>query len=281
MIWEFTSYQTYLRATFVSKQRTNERYSLRRFASQIGLQPSLLSEIFNGKRRLSETAAAEVAQRLKLTSQERDYFFLLVRLEKTKSPALRSLIADQLRGFSRSKDKIQDLSADAFLAISDWYHFALLHLIDIKDFEWTTKKVATMLGLKEVQVIAGLERLERLDLIESPGEGRPKKIASDINVSSPKQMNEALRKYHTQMLEKTISSLTAFDPTQRFPGTETIKLNSEQFAEVSKTLEECFQRVLNLTDEVKPGAEVYHMGINLFPLSQRNILKEKDKETSK
>ena len=43
--------------------------------------------------------------------------------------------------------KYEELNADAFNLVSDWYHYGILNLTEIKDFLPNSKEIAKRLGI--------------------------------------------------------------------------------------------------------------------------------------
>jgi uncharacterized protein (TIGR02147 family) len=271
MVFEHSSYRDFLKGVLTDRTRQNPRYSLRGLARQLGVQPSLLSEVMGGRRRLSEDTAIKIADRLGLEENEREYFQLLVRLDRAKTVELREATLKRIEKLHPRKGEVHDLAVDLFRTIADWYHFALLRLSEVDTFEWSNRAAAKALGVLEYEVEAALARMKRLELVEIMPDGRPRKLTNDLLVSS-KVPNESLRKYHAHMLQKTIASLTAIGPKQRFTGTEDVVLNPEQISEASEIFEEAFKKTLALSarrDRSK-ASEVYHLGIHLNPLTALN-----------
>jgi uncharacterized protein (TIGR02147 family) len=268
MLFDHSNYRDFLKEVLTERIQQNRQYSLRGFARNIGIQPSLLSEVLGGRRKLSLESAGLVAQELGLSGQEADYFELLVELDRTKNPSRRESTLRKIQEINPQKKNIHDLSVDHFMVISEWYHFALLRLTEVENFQWSIKNVARALGIHEVEVSLALERLERLGLLRCEKGQKPVKTGSNYLVSSAVP-NEAIRKYHTQMLQKTAEALTSQGPTERFSGTEDFLLAEDQLKEASEIFEECFTKILALSKKPsKKQKQVYHLGIHSFQLSK-------------
>jgi uncharacterized protein (TIGR02147 family) len=275
MIFDHLNYRDYLKEVLAERLRQNRQYSLRGFARNLGIQPSLLSEVLGGRRKLSSESANLVAQQLGLSDQERDYFELMVQLERAKNPTLRESTLRKIQQINPRKKDIHDLSVDYFQMISEWYHFAILRMTEIENFEWSVKSVARALGIHEVECSLALERLERLQLIQyEKKDGRPTKTKDNYLVRSP-MPNDALRKYHQQMLQKTLEALSTQTPKERFTGTEDVLLADDQMKEATEIFEDCFTKILALSKRPsKKQKQVYHVGVHAIKLSQVNERKK-------
>jgi transcriptional regulator with XRE-family HTH domain len=137
-----------LEAEFGRRAKNNPRYSLRAYAASLGVDQSLLVKLMRGRRSLTARTAEQLAAALNLN-------------------------LDQIKRLSsmREKDLLRRLKLeDAFVVQSEWYYFALLELMQTKDFRSDFKWMASRLGLSINQVKLALERLKEFQLVaESNG----------------------------------------------------------------------------------------------------------------
>lgn len=266
-IYQHHNYTSFLKEVLLEKSKKNPSYSLRAMAKQLSLQPSLLSEVFSGKRHLTEENSVMIAEKLGLDDAGRDYFRTLVQIGRAKKPQVREVLLNKLRTLHPQREIKHDLSVDQFVMISDPHHFALMRLMDLDDFNFSVKSAAAVLGIHTLEAEAALDRLIRLELVEKV-DGSFRKTKDNVTVKSP-NANDALKKYHKQMLEKTIEALSTQKTSERFTGTEDITLSADQIKEAEKIFENCFEKILALSKKHKKGAEVYHLGIHMIRLSDR------------
>ncbi len=168
--------------------RENPRYSLRAFAKALGVSPSALSLILAGRRGLSRELASEVSKKLGLDPLK-EKSFIQNSLRRGKP------ISIDLANFNQ-------LALDKFATIADWYHFAILSLIETKDFKPKIPWIASRLGISEGEARAAVDRLVRLEVlcIESP---RWKQIGSPIFLAN-EESTSATKVHQRQDLEKAI-----------------------------------------------------------------------------
>ena len=123
---------------FVKRCRNNESYSLRAFARSLGVDQSLLSKILRGKRAITQKLALTICSTLGIES------------EKVKQ------VFNEEQG---SELNYKMIAEDIFAMISDWYHYAILELIKIKDFSSNVKWIANTLSITPSEVQIAIERL--------------------------------------------------------------------------------------------------------------------------
>jgi uncharacterized protein (TIGR02147 family) len=273
-VFETDSYRSYLNGVLVERSRVNSSYSLRGFAKSLGLQASELSEILRGKRKLSDSRALQIADRLDLDGERASYFRLLVQLERSKDPSSKRVLLKQLESLHPRKRLVRDLSVDQFMILSDWFHFAILKFLEIPGVPKTPLGISKALGLHHSEVEVALERLARLELVAQQDDFSWAKTTEDLQVVS-EIPNRGLRNFHQKTLEKAIESLDTQSPSERYSGTETIAFSSENFDKASRIFEDCFQKILKLSRKPKKGDRVYHLALHFFALSKAQ--KEKSK----
>jgi uncharacterized protein (TIGR02147 family) len=261
------SYRTFLREILVEKQKKNPRFSLRAFAQQLGIQPSFLSLVLNGKRDFSEETVGLIAEKLSLEPNQAREFSLLVRLEKVKNTNQRDQLLQDLKVLRPDLAQIRDLNIDQFKTIADWYHLPLQILIDLEGFAWSDENAAQALGISVHEVKLALERLSALELIEwNPGT-RPRAVGGSRMVHAPEH-NQALKIYHETMLKKNIEALYEQDPDQRLTATLSVALNEEQLQEARAILLSAQKKILKLCQTRSAKKEIYHVGLNLFQITR-------------
>lgn len=266
MIFEHTSYRSYLKSVLADRIAKNPFYSLRAMARALEVQPSHLSAIHNGLKNLSPQTALKIAAKLGLSEQESEYFRLLVDYEAAKSPELKAAYQRKLQALN-GKTEVRDLSLDAFKLIADWYHIPILEMTGLAKFKFTPAAVARRLGITPLEAQVAVERLLRLELIEPKDGGGYRKVHKNSLFKS-EQVNLALRRFHQQMIERAGRSLETQKPDERYVGSQTFAIDPQSLPEAKKIIDEFRQKLVSHFDSGKSRTEVYHLGVQLFNLTK-------------
>jgi uncharacterized protein (TIGR02147 family) len=247
------------------KRKANSSYSLRALARDLSLSPSYLSRVLSGEKRLAYNRLERAAEILNidehtLTEIKESY------LPEDVRPGARSKTGKGKKRFLSEKYKYADRKEFAVLRV--WYYLAILDLTTCSNFDGTEEEIAARLGLhRETAQIAVRELLEvglltRMD-------GRLKKSTNRIRLSSANSQ-ESIRGFHAQMLERARRELTKTDRTS-FNDREISGLifaaNKKKLRAAKKMLLENLHEVAEFLSEGET-TEVYHLGIQLFPLSR-------------
>lgn len=272
MILESTSYRSFLRATLAERVLKNPSYSLRSFARQIGVAPSMLSSVLNGGRNLSIVNAYKVARQLELSDTEAEYFALLVQAESAKTLEHKAAVENKMRALNPDHG-MHDLTVDRFRMISTWYHLPILEMAEMTGVALTADSAAAKLGITKNDAQLALERLERLELLSRDSKGRYKKVHDNLLTVS-QLPDEGMRRYHRQMLEKAIESIETQTPDEKLIGTFNVAFDPEQLEQAKTILKEFFMKINRLAAKGRSRKKIYHLSTVFFDLTHQQRKKQ-------
>lgn len=239
----------WLRSEFLRRRKKNQAYSLRAYARHLGLSPGPLSEILGLKRPLSSRLAKRLAERLALGPEESAAF-------------LSSVGAD----VETRERRLKEIDLDSFHVIADWYHYALLSLVETEGFRLDARWIARRLGVTPLEARLAWERLERLGLVErKEGQGR---LRQD-GVTTPHDVpSAALRRAHRQALAQASKALEDVPVEERDFSFITLAIDPAKLG-MAKALIKRFRAELSRLVETGRRTEVYRLGVYLMPLTRR------------
>lgn len=237
-----------LQGRLLAIQSKRPEYSLRAFSRDIGLPAPIVSEVLRGKREITARLACQICEALTLSTQETEE--VLNTLGKSKSGASR----------------YQQLSQDEFHAISDWYGFAVLSLLELKHKDKSADWISQKLNISKRQTLGTLEALERMELISKSGHsyqvtGKAFRTTQDVP-------SDAIKKNHRQGLELAKASLFDTDIELREFSANTIAVSQKDLPELKEALRMLRRKFAKKasTSEIKDS--VYRLQIQFFPLTQ-------------
>lgn len=270
MIFDYTDHKIYLKNVYLKRAAHKPGYSLTVMAKALGFAKSSFSEILRGKKNFSNEAAMRVAKRLNLNGAEEEYFCTLCQLEKTKSPEIREILVSRLNALRPTKQKRNsyDLSVDTFKLIADWYHLAILELCSLDPPITLSPHTASQkLEISLSEAGSAIDRLHRLGLLSKEANGFFRRNTENLWIESD-HSNEALKKFHTQMIEKAMKSLEMQTPKERLIRSKTFGLNPELLPKADEIMEEYFSKIEILSLQSKSKKYVYHLSNQMFKISK-------------
>lgn len=225
---------------------------------KIGMGSGPLSQFIRGQRAVSRKMAMKLCDALLLDPQER-HEVLSEFPEKKNSRILKT---EEL-----SYSEFLKLNHDQFSVIADWYHFAILSLVQTHDFKPNTDWIADRLGITIRQTEAAVERLFRLGLIERDGKKKWKLTHRSYRTTDDVE-NLSLHKSHFQNLELARASLERDALDERDFTTLTVSTRPDRLKKAKELIRRFQDEMMHLLEDIDEPTEVYRMSIELFPLTK-------------
>ena len=230
----------------------------------LGLPPGRMSEILANKRPLTPNIGRTVADRLGLDPTARTQF--LATIQKEKASRKKPTLGTPAPANDKIDKNYQQLSVDAFHVISDWYHFAILSLVETDDFRSEPKWIAKRLGISVIEVRTALERLLRLELLEQKNK-TIKRTAKNLTTTQDVQ-SSAIRHSHRQVLEKAVASLEEVAVADRDITSISMAMDPKKLP-IAKEMIRQFRRTLCSFLESDKKEEIYYLTVQLFPVTRK------------
>lgn len=249
----------WLRFEYFRRKSRNRSYSLRAFARQLHVPPGPLSEILSQKRPLTAKVARRIAESLAYGPEETEEALKLVD----------GGIGHSNNEESKAKGPLPDLisrriEADTFSLISDWYHYAILSLVETDDFRNDLSWIARRLCISSLEARAAMERLFRLGLIQKTANSLAATQGWTTTHNIP---SAAIRKFHRQSLEQSMEALESVPVEERDVTSITMAIDVSKREVAKKEIRRFRRRMARLLEEGNK-TEVYQLNIQLIPLSR-------------
>ncbi|MFZ3230908.1 MAG: TIGR02147 family protein [Pseudobdellovibrio sp.] len=253
--------QTKIRSEFEILQQRNPAFSLRAFAKKLQLSPSALSEIISGKRKISKKMAQRLVERMCLNPIESES---ILGFFNTKSTNQENTTKSKLQKYRKNLNFLK-LSADQFNIISEWQHFAVLSLMETKNFISDLSWISKRLSITTSELQKTLLRLSDLNLISKKNN---KLIPTNTPlITTDNVTNLAVRKSHYADLDLAKKALDEVSVEDRDFTAITLAVDKSKLAEAKKMIRE-FQDSLTLFLEDGKKDEVYKMTFYMYPLTR-------------
>lgn len=243
-----------INSEFERRKTINPRYSLRAYARSLSLDVSVLSRILANKTKITSKVLFKISVPLSLTPEEYQTYENEIRTHHQQK------IAD------KNKLDLHYLPIEEIKIIQDWYHYVILELTKLKNFEPSAEWISKRLSISEVDAQLALERLVKLNLLiqEENGEfaARPGPI-SEVQENFTKI---ALRTRQKQVLQRAIEAMDLIGFHERDQSAVTIAMDTSLIPEVKEKIQKFRRSLANFIDKnSKHKTRVYEFSISLFP----------------
>jgi uncharacterized protein (TIGR02147 family) len=252
-----------LKAEYTARTARNAAYSLRAFARDLGMSPSRLSELFNGKHGLSAKRAAELARRLGFSPDEVARFSDMAEAAFGRSEVNRK--AAELRLTARAPGgSANPIDLDAFAVISQWYHLAIVELAQMKGFDSDPLWIARKLGIGTLEVKIAIDRLLRYGLLERSGDQLvPVHARNNVGKGVP---SEAIRTFHMQLLDRAQAAILSQPFDQRGASATILAVPRGAVLEANVLIREFRQRFSEAMTRYGDKEQLYCLAVQFFSL---------------
>lgn len=257
-------YRVWLQAELIRRCKTNPSYSANAFARALKVSASYLSRVMTGKRPLTVEAAEAMVDRLHWTPEETSTFIGLV---KTEQKSKRQERLSKKRGKRSPLPDYLTLSADAFVVISDWHHYAIAELTYVTGFKNNMKWIARKLGISVDDATQAVARLKRMGILVEDTEGNLRDSKGFVTTTQDIE-SKALQNWHHQVIELALRSISATPVPERDLSCITMAVDESRIPEAKKKIAR-FRRQMCQFMEEGPRTRVYNLAIQLYPLSSK------------
>ncbi len=247
-------FRSFLKERLVSRFQKNPAYSLRAFAKSVGVSHASLSQVLNGRRPLSLKTFEQICSSLALSPKEKSQFL-------------------EIPGATKNQPTLEQLEQDQFEVISDWKHFALLQLMQLKGQPTDVKSLAFRLGLSSHEVLYSLERLQKVQLAEAIEAKRgfetwKIKGSGSTVFSGLRETTSARQKLQRQMFQKSFEAIEDIPFDHRYHAGITMTVKMSQLNIAREAIRNFCQEMNQLLDAGEKNDEVFHLSVALFPLTK-------------
>ncbi len=253
----------WLRAEYARRRKINAQYSLRAFARFLELPSGRLTELLQQKRQFTDALGEKISCKLALGPDQANLFF--EQIANQRASKKRHPLGPSGSPLAGKGPRYNQISSDAFYAIADWEHYAILSLFQTNGFQSDPAWIADRLGISSPEAQAALSRLERLGLVDL---AKKKWRLCQTNLTTTHDIpSSAIRRSHKQSLEQSIQAIEEISIEFRDITSMTMAINMKKIQE-AKHLIRNFRRELSKLLETGLKTEVYNLNIQLVPVTK-------------
>jgi len=264
-VCRYTDYRDYLQSDLEIRTQANPQFSLRSYAEFLDVSPSHLSRVLGGKKKLSLAAATRFSNKLKHKKEETQHFLDLVQLEGAENQEYKNQLLQQISKRAAKYHK-EVFTLENFNLISDWYHFAILSMLKLKDFKPSPQWISKRLGITYLEAKIALRRLVDLQLLEIKGDQYSE--VNDFTITTTDDISSlAIKNNHKQNIQKSLRALDEQDTDEREFNNCTVVINKQALPKIKQKLRKIMH---DLNDELdtEGGDELYQMNYQFFKLTK-------------
>jgi uncharacterized protein (TIGR02147 family) len=174
--------------------------------------------------------------------------------------------------FGREIESLQ-LTVDTFSVISDWYHYAILELTALASFKPEPKWIASQLDISVQETKAAIERLLRLGLLKEV-KGSLKRTHELVTNHTGMDTTAARKSLQRQIVSKALVAIDETPQEEKDISSMTMAIDVRRLDQARELIKK-FRRDLSALLEDGDPSQVYHLGVQLYPVSKKSPGEEK------
>lgn len=240
--------QRILREELARRQHRNPSYSLRALARDLNLPRTTISDVIQGKRRLSKASIERIQKKLVLEASE------IERLTKESQSEWFEI---------KNENSRRTLEDDEFRIISSWYFFAILNLARLPANQARSSWIAARLGLPAATCREALKVLTKLELLRIE-DGRMIRTAAPLQTRA-EVPSRYVRDQQRQFLEIAAESLDNVPIGEREVSATTMAIVSSRVPKAKKMILKFRRKLADFLTEGGSPDSVYTLGTQLVP----------------
>lgn len=279
LVSQYLDYRGYLNDFYQYKRMKTKGqirpYSYAMFSAAANVKsPNYLKLIIEGKRNLSKDMAQKFARAMSLNKEQTDEFCTLVNFCQAKDPADRNSYLRELNQLRVNK-KLKDGEIDkkVWHRLPGWLGFVVYSMLDLRDVDFSPRGLAPYFRGQATgdQIKEAIDFLNELGFIKKQEDGSYVK-ASKLG-DKPEEIPTAhIRKLQSEFTFLAMESLFRDSAVDREFGSLTLCMTEKEFEELKFTLRQFRKRLTkdyNIQRLQEPGDRVYHLNVQLFPVTAK------------
>jgi len=267
-IFKYIDYRRYLADYYTEKKETTRYFSYRFFADRAGIKsPVFLKQVIDGQRNLTRTMIEKFIVALNLKKKESSYFKNLVLFNQSKDAHEKQEHYSILLSMMDYVEEYQ-LSGDQYEYFEKWYHCVIRELICLYDFNDDFHLLAKMIQphITPVEAKKSVALLLHLNLIQKQQNGRYVQTNAAI-VSNDERIAAARRTFNSIMLLLANDTIHTLPPDIRNVSGITMGISKSCYDVIIAEITAFKERIKSIVAQDSESTQVYHLGVQLFPVS--------------
>ncbi|HNY32312.1 MAG TPA: TIGR02147 family protein [Fibrobacteria bacterium] len=265
-LFTYLEYRDFLKDAYEERRQRFAYFSYRFIGNKVGMDSSYLTRLFQKKLHLGDDLVDRMAHAFGLADDSLEYFRVLVLFNKAKNEVQARAFHEQLmrlRGVS-----YQVVGEDRIEYFSHWVHAALRSMLDYHAFDGDYDALGADLNppVDGQTVKASLFLLERLGMARRTATGY--EVLDNHLHSGEAWKSEAIKHFQKETMDLASRCLDRVPAARRDISTMTMNIDAETLGDLKVMVREFQENVARLVEGSSKSDRVYHLNIQLFPLSR-------------
>ena len=269
-IYEYESPALFLRDAWNKKRAFNKNFTLRAWASQLGISShGSFYQMIKGLRPLPKKYIQPISQSLNLDAKEALYFETLIDYSRAKEMKHKSFYKERLQELSPSS-KLSFYEIETFHFLKNPLNGAIIEMTALANFQNDIKWIQERLTIRTSQndIQNSIKLLLDLGLLETNSEGKLTRANAHIYTKQDIK-NEALQEYHKNVLSLGSEAISTQEMDRREFNATAFGIKEESLPEIKKDIRKFINEMISKYETSAGKADqIYQLGTQFFGLTK-------------
>lgn len=269
----YTDYRKFLKDYYTTRKAQVKGFTYQVFAQKAGFSAaSFLKMVIDGKKNLTKTSCAQVAEAMHLTKKSTEYFTCIVGFTQEKSIERKKEYLAKIDRY-RKKNVPEIVLPGEYDYLRHWLHAVVREMVELKDFKEDPEMIAQRLhyGVRPEDVKKSLEFLLQHGFLTRNLLGRLKKkdkTLSTGDIPHNEELELIARQYHLQSIQLAQRAVSELPKDSRNVVSGTFSMSQKNYESACKRIQNLFYELLEMGASDEGADQVFQLNINLFPMSR-------------
>jgi uncharacterized protein (TIGR02147 family) len=272
-IYAYLDYRKFMAEYYEERKMANHGFSYQVMAEKAGFpNKGFLFNVIKGAKNVSAAKALRLAESMKLSRRETEYFQNLVAFNQASSHAERSCYFERLSNLKTTRPaaaRIRQTRKDQYAYYARWYLSVIRALIDTHPFTGDYAKLAKMLypPIKPKEAKKAVELLEKLELIKK-GRGGRYQVTSKTITAGPEIVRLGMLNFQEQTTGLALKALRELPKEKRHISGLTLGICQKTYEAMCSEIEQLQEKLLAMAEQDEAADRVFQMNFHFFPVSK-------------
>ncbi len=267
-IFDYTDYRKFLQEYYAWAKANKRGFSHRAFMAKTGMSgPNYFKRVMEGVHDLTDNSIPKFSQALDLSGAEADYFSHLVHFNQANTLEEKDRCFTALMGLKapRRDYVLEQAQYDYY---KDWFNVAIREMLAFLPYKDNAPELAKRLAppISPKQVKKAIDLLDGLGLVVKSEDGTYR-ASSQFVLTDPDVQSLFIPKFHQAMARLAEEAITRFPKDERYFSSSTVSVSKRTYEAIIEIIRAMRKDVLKKVAEDGDPERVYHLNMQLFPLT--------------
>jgi uncharacterized protein (TIGR02147 family) len=274
-IFSYTDYRKALTDYYLEQKKRFSGFSYQAFAIKAGFpNRGFLHNVISGKKNVSGSGAIKLAQAMKLSTVESDYFENLVSFNQAKNLRERNYFFGKLEAISKSNSgtgTVRTTLQNHYDFYTTWYISAIRSLIDMHPFKGDYKWLAANLypPIKPKEAKRAVAILQSIGMIRKKDDDTFEIVDKTITAGDD-VVRLGLLNFQLQTTKLALNAITELPKEKRHVSGLTLGISRKTYETICTEIADFQSRLQVLAEKDDTADNVYQLNFHFIPVSNVN-----------